>query len=452
MGCCVDLDMRRYIVLLLITGIVWAQTDFDTLILKSGTAYFGEYSKLEEEIVYFKPHDTPTSPGFSNTVTVRRAQENARTLTNLCNGNPADSGFIATDCDSIDIFVLQAFVDLNNVTPDSCNSCDYDSNGIVDPVEMGLQEWAQGRLVQLEIGQHRGGFNLGIIPIQINSLSFLTNLYLSYNRISSIPATLWTMESLQSFWIANNEIVSVSDSIGMLINLEELGLYANSITSIPSTIGNLTNMRQLYIFDMELTTVPGTLWNLTALTRLDLDRNQLTEIDNGIGQLVNLEILWLSDNYFTELPDSLATLSNLSEVHIGYNYLYCVDGVQDISLIPDWLLNNTYGELDGLYWQNCSEMELVDENQIPRNFKLFSPYPNPFNPTTTIRFTVGNADMHSLRVFDITGRLVETLVNRELQAGEHEIVWNAGSRPSGVYFVRLESGEFDETQKVVLMK
>ena len=51
------MEMRRYIVLLLITGIVWAQTDFDTLILKSGTAYFGEYSKLEEEIVYFKPQN-----------------------------------------------------------------------------------------------------------------------------------------------------------------------------------------------------------------------------------------------------------------------------------------------------------------------------------------------------------------------------------------------------------
>ena len=50
--------MRRYIVLLLITGIVWAQTDFDKLILKDGTTYFGEYSKIEGEIVYFKPQDT----------------------------------------------------------------------------------------------------------------------------------------------------------------------------------------------------------------------------------------------------------------------------------------------------------------------------------------------------------------------------------------------------------
>ena len=49
--------MRRYIVLLLITGIVWAQNDFDKLVLKNGTTYFGEYSKIEEEIVYFKPQD-----------------------------------------------------------------------------------------------------------------------------------------------------------------------------------------------------------------------------------------------------------------------------------------------------------------------------------------------------------------------------------------------------------
>jgi len=449
--------INRIIPLLLFIGFVWGQADLDKLVLKDGTTYLGEYSKTEGKIVYFKPHDTPTSPGFSNTVTVRRAQENARTLTNLCNGNPADSGFIATDCDSIDIFVLQAFVDLNNVTPDSCNSCDYDSNGIVDPVEMGLQEWAQGRLVQLEIGQHRGGFNLGIIPIQINSLSFLTNLYLSYNRISSIPATLWTMESLQSFWIANNEIVSVSDSIGMLINLEELGLYANSITSIPSTIGNLTNMRQLYIFDMELTTVPGTLWNLTALTRLDLDRNQLTEIDNGIGQLVNLEILWLSDNYFTELPDSLATLSNLSEVHIGYNYLYCVDGVQDISLIPDWLLNNTYGELDGLYWQNCSEMELVDENQIPRNFKLFSPYPNPFNPVTTLRYDLPEHSYVNVTIYDMLGREIKTLVNTIQDAGFKSVIWDATNdhgKPvsAGVYLYQIQAGEFVQTKKMVLLK
>ena len=52
-----DLEMGRYIVLLLITGIVWAQTDFDKLVLKNGTTYFGEFSKIKGKIVYFKPRD-----------------------------------------------------------------------------------------------------------------------------------------------------------------------------------------------------------------------------------------------------------------------------------------------------------------------------------------------------------------------------------------------------------
>ena len=53
----VDLEMRRYIILFLITGIVWAQTEFDKLVLKDGTIYLGEYSKTEKEIVYFKPQN-----------------------------------------------------------------------------------------------------------------------------------------------------------------------------------------------------------------------------------------------------------------------------------------------------------------------------------------------------------------------------------------------------------
>ena len=57
MGCWVDLEMRRYIILFLITGIVWSQTEFDKLVLKDGTIYLGEYSKTEKEIVYFKPQD-----------------------------------------------------------------------------------------------------------------------------------------------------------------------------------------------------------------------------------------------------------------------------------------------------------------------------------------------------------------------------------------------------------
>ena len=77
---------------------------------------------------------------------------------------------------------------------------------------------------------------------------------------------------------------------------------------------------------------------------------------------------------------------------------------------------------------------------------------NCTNPTTTIRFSVEATHASLLQIFDITGRLMETLLNDEMQTGEHEIVWNASGLSSGVYFVRLESGEFVKNQKVVLLK
>ena len=105
-------------------------------------------------------------------------------------------------------------------------------------------------------------------------------------------------------------------------------------------------------------------------------------------------------------------------------------------------------------YRNPEVISVVDETPLPQNFKLYQPYPNPFNPTITIRFNIPVESLRptSLQIFNITGRLIEELVNGELEVGEHEIVWNANNHPSGVYFVRLESGEFVENQKVVLLK
>ncbi|MFQ6677142.1 MAG: T9SS type A sorting domain-containing protein [Fidelibacterota bacterium] len=108
----------------------------------------------------------------------------------------------------------------------------------------------------------------------------------------------------------------------------------------------------------------------------------------------------------------------------------------------DWICTEFYTPLS------------IENDIVLDSYAILNVYPNPFNPTTTIRFNVGDAYMLPLRldIFNITGRLVETLVSGELVAGEHEIVWNAGNLSSGVYFVQLVSGDFSQTQKVVLMK
>jgi hypothetical protein len=91
--------------------------------------------------------------------------------------------------------------------------------------------------------------------------------------------------------------------------------------------------------------------------------------------------------------------------------------------------------------------------ELPEEFKLYAAYPNPFNPVTTIRFDVGSTSNEStLRIYDISGRNVATLINGQLQPGSYEVQWDARGFASGIYFSELISGTKRHTQKMVLLK
>lgn len=91
-------------------------------------------------------------------------------------------------------------------------------------------------------------------------------------------------------------------------------------------------------------------------------------------------------------------------------------------------------------------------NEIPGVFSLSQNYPNPFNPVTNIKFSVPAASFVNLVVFDILGREVETLVNKDLNAGTFNVDFNASKLTSGVYFYRITAGDFSETKKMILVK
>lgn len=88
----------------------------------------------------------------------------------------------------------------------------------------------------------------------------------------------------------------------------------------------------------------------------------------------------------------------------------------------------------------------------PGKFELRQNYPNPFNPTTTISFTLPSKSFVSLKVFDVLGREISTLVSEEMPAGTYTRQWKAGRLASGVYFYRLQTGSFTETKKLVLLR
>lgn len=96
----------------------------------------------------------------------------------------------------------------------------------------------------------------------------------------------------------------------------------------------------------------------------------------------------------------------------------------------------------------------VDDSRTssPERFALEQNYPNPFNPSTKIRFEVPGSGFMSLKVFDLLGQEVATLVNEELKPGSYEVTWDASGMASGVYFYRLTTGTFTETKKLVHLR
>lgn len=90
--------------------------------------------------------------------------------------------------------------------------------------------------------------------------------------------------------------------------------------------------------------------------------------------------------------------------------------------------------------------------EVPAAFSLSQNYPNPFNPVTNIKFSLPAAGFVKLTIFDMLGREVETLVSKNLNAGIYNADWDAANRSGGVYFYKLQAGEFTETRKMILVK
>ena len=106
-------------------------------------------------------------------------------------------------------------------------------------------------------------------------------------------------------------------------------------------------------------------------------------------------------------------------------------------------------DFDGSYQYS----ETIEINiKIPDQYELKQNYPNPFNPATTISWQAPVSGWQTLKVYDILGKEVATIVNEYRQAGKYETKFNASNIPSGIYFYRLKAGNFVQTKKMILLK
>jgi hypothetical protein len=121
-----------------------------------------------------------------------------------------------------------------------------------------------------------------------------------------------------------------------------------------------------------------------------------------------------------------------------------------------------YVDIHGNLSEFSDEISLLNPTGVdqiaPATSEIYKNYPNPFNPSTTISFTVPQSSTVSLSVYDLSGRLIRSLLSDEsVDQGRHEVVWSGqdergGSVPSGVYFYRLETGGLSQTKRMSLVR
>ena len=287
-----------------------------------------------------------------------------------------------------DLDVLQQFIDNSSETINM--EMDDNNNGLIEPIELGTQWWVGGRLAELNC---------------------------NYDLANEFP-------------------------------LDDLGLSGN----IPSEIGNLESMEFLWLEDNQLTgPIPSGIGNLEHLKYLILHYNQLSgSIPAEMGDLASLEILKLNNNQLTGfIPDSIC---NLTLQFHGWNNLFGENfAVYNNQLCPPY--PDCVDEYVGLQdTTNCDQVSVVSVDPVPLDYRLFEPYPNPFNAQTTIEFSLPLKDVMTIKVHDISGKEVRSIVHGIFDSGEHKVHWNASNLSSGIYFIRMESRHFVDTKKISLIK
>lgn len=138
--------------------------------------------------------------------------------------------------------------------------------------------------------------------------------------------------------------------------------------------------------------------------------------------------------------------------YIVHAEIESLENIKDIDILNGYLYTISRTCRFRAYQCDALSAEPARQPVTPRSCWLYSCYPNPFNPTTTISFSLPRTSFTRLAVYDITGRQTGVLVSTVLNAGEHRISFDGSALPSGLYFARLEAGQEIQTRKMVLLK
>jgi photosystem II stability/assembly factor-like uncharacterized protein len=239
----------------------------------------------------------------------------------------------------------------------------------------------------------------------------------------------------------------------------DIGIYPNSTTTT----------------DFVITHYPSTIyWEQATLL---YPAGNISNIDIGAirctattaSNSVNGKVMGVSNTTVTNLKDAILY------ARLGNSFVRCGmsdgNGVYHLQSLPTgslMIIADRFGYLSDSTTVTVTSTSSLDSinfylrylyvgiriiaSTVPSEYKLYQNYPNPFNPTSNIKYQITNNKFVTLKIFDILGKEVATLVNEKQTAGMYEVTFNSGGLASGVYFYKLQAGDFSEVKKMILIK
>jgi len=172
--------------------------------------------------------------------------------------------------------------------------------------------------------------------------------------------------------------------------------------------------------------------------------------------------IWIEKNECNPIPDTIKNENGI----VGQKWA-TPGGKGDIVLytietcMHDWPVYDKYGisATDEIWNYFELHTKIIETNikeynahSVPLDFKLYQNYPNPFNPSTRIKYKLIKSSDITLKIYNLVGQEIATLVNEFQPAGEYAITWQPKGLPSGLYFYKIQAGVFSETRKLILQK
>ena len=249
------------------------------------------------------------------------------------------------------------------------------------------------------------------------------------------------MNNINDFKAGEGYYVKVNQAATLTIDEPDMGLaktaYKDKVDPVyfkPAFTGNPYLPMNLYILSASIGDKPAALGTEVGIYDNDICVGAAVIVETLEPESSYLSIAVSQDDPTTDMLDGYIPGSKI-DVRV-------FDGEREYAAHVGDLVFTSQG----------TEVMSLDIPAGPTSYRLYANYPNPFNPTTTIRFDLPYKSGVSVKVYNLQGREVMSLVDSNMEAGYHSVSWNAENHSSGMYFVKMVAGDFIHTQKMMLIK